>query len=127
MNKLIKEGEERKWYLVKEFTTKAGLPARIQKCVWDDQIKSRASMLHDHYTGYVQKREGDTKKYYDNPDIEVHGGVTFEDSFDGRAEVEDAPSGVWVGFDMAHIYDEKIPNQEEYAEKECEKLAKQMI
>ena len=117
--KLLKEGTERKWFLVKEWTTKVGLLARVQKCVWNDNVKSFAPSLSDFCTGYVQKRADDTKKYYDS-DTDVHGGVTFEGDLEGE-------KGVWVGFDMAHLWDERITNQEEYAETECEKLAKQMV
>lgn len=117
--KLLTERGERKWFLVKEWKTEAGLLARIQKCVWNDEIKSRAPDIEDFCTGYVQKRTEDTKKYYES-DTDVHGGVTFE------SDLEEA-GGIWVGFDMAHFGDENIKNQEEYAQKECEKLAKQMI
>lgn len=117
--KLLKEGKERKWYLVKEWVTRAGLRARINQCVWNDEIKKIAPSMTDHYTGYVHKRLDDTKQYYDS-DTDVHGGVTFEDAIEGE-------EGIWVGFDMAHLWDEKIPDQLEYAEQECEKLAKQMV
>lgn len=117
---LITEGKERNWYLVKEFTTKHGNAARIHKCVWNKVVKDLAPSLHDFCTGYVLKRETDTEKYYDNPAIEVHGGVTFEGPLAGAV-------GDWVGFDLSHYGDEDILDQEVYAEVECEKLAIQML
>ena len=117
---LLKESDERTWYLVKEWTTEAGLKARIHQCVWKDQVKAIASSLHDFYCGYVQKRDDDTKRYYDN-DIDVHGGVTHEGDFTALGL-----TGTWVGYDMAHLGDENRQNIE-YATKECERLAKQMI
>lgn len=116
MKKLIDEGRERTWYLVKEWVTKAGRPARIQQCVWSDEVKAHARSLPDHYCGYVLKRLNDKKNYYDSS-ANIHGGVTHE----GPLKTAE---GVWVGFDMAHVGDENIPDPLEYATKECEKLGK---
>lgn len=110
---LLKETNERTWYLVKSWITKVGLPARIQQCVW--KHKGLVN-LHDHYTGYVQVPEKNKKPYYDS-DTEVHGGITFEGTIDGA-------EGKWIGFDMAHYADENIENPLTYAEEECEKLAR---
>lgn len=118
---LISESRERSWYLVKEWVTKHGNEARIHKCVWSNEVKNTAPSINDHYTGYVKKIPGDTVKYYDNPDINVHGGVTHEGPMPGAVQ------GDWVGFDMAHLDDESILNPEEYAETECEKLAVQLL
>lgn len=113
--KLLKSTPERDWYLVKEFTTLAGLKARIQQCRW-----KRTNLLHDHYTGYVQVPDGDTTNYYDDQDgVDVHGGVTFYDSIEGE-------EGKWVGFDLAHYGDENLVMPLTYAEDECEKLAAQL-
>lgn len=115
---LLKETKERSWYLVEEWTTKAGLKARVQKCVWSDEVKSIASSLHDFCTGYVQIPEGSVREW--EKEMDVHGGITFgPDALDGE-------SGLWIGFDMAHILDENIPDQEAYAHAECEKLAEQV-
>lgn len=103
---------ERIWYLVKEFTTKNGKKARIQKCVWNDEVKKLAPSLHDFYTGYVQVENSDEKK---EREVEVHGGVTFSGEL---PETE----GYWVGFDMNHYGDENLQS-EEYAEEQCEKLS----
>lgn len=108
---LLKETKERNWYLIKEWVTKAGLRARVQKCVWNIDVS-----MHNHYTGYVQIPEGKSFKSFD--EISMHGGLTFEGEIEGR-------EGYWIGFDMAHYGDENIPDQEQYAEKECEKIAKQ--
>jgi hypothetical protein len=116
---LIIEGKERSIYLVKEWTTQNGHNARVQKCVWSALVKNLAPSLDDFYTGYVLKNPTDTKTYYDS-DVDVHGGVTFGGEL---PEVE----GIWVGFDMAHINDENIPDPEKYCEEECEKLANQML
>lgn len=116
--KLIKETKERNWYLVREWKTDGGLYARIQQCVWSPLVTDLAPSLHPFYTGYVQKSAGDKKKYYDNNDIVVHGGVTFE----GKLEGED---GEWVGFDMAHFGDGDKQDVGIVTE-ECETLAMQM-
>ena len=110
--KLLSEAKERKWYLVEEWVTKAGLKARIHQCVW----KNKENGLHDHYTGYVQPPTG----CLIDQDIEVHGGVTLNGSIQGD-------KGRWIGFDMSHSGDEGILNPLEYAKAECESLAKQLI
>lgn len=48
--------------------------------------------------GYVKVPEDHPwhKKYYDDIDAEVHGGLTFSGS---------TPNGYLVGFDCAHVYD----------------------
>lgn len=107
---LISESSERDWYLVKEWKTKAGLTARVHQCKWKIAIR-----LPDHYTGYVLVPESNKKNYYD-ADIDVHGGITFNDSFDGE-------EGRWAGFDMGHYGDENIQNPLEFAINECERLA----
>jgi hypothetical protein len=119
MNKLIVRNRERSWFLVKEFVTKVGLKARICQCVWSDEIKKFGTSLHDHYTGYVQIPEEDTHRYYDDSEIDVHGGVTYQNVIDGE-------DGEWAGFDLGHLGDEYISNPIEYAEAECEKLAEQI-
>ncbi len=116
--KLLKESDERSWYLVDEFTTKSGHKARIQQCVWSPKVKSTAPSLHDHYTGYVQLGEGDATNYYDDGCLEVHGCVTFQNPIEGE-------EGIWVGFDMAHYGDENIQSLE-YAKEQCEKMASQL-
>lgn len=121
--KLLHEDKSRSWYLVKEFTTKSGLDARINQCVWNRELMPTLS-LHDHYTGYVRIPSGmkmsdsEVEKVFD-----VHGGVTFTGGMNDRMGGAD---GWWVGFDMAHIGDENIVNPLEYAEKECENLANQI-
>lgn len=123
MKKLLKETSERSWYTVKEWTTKAGLEARIQKCEWSAKVKELAPSLHDFYTGYVQVPEGFKLRDSElEQKLEVHGGMTF---FGDHPEYTGV-KGEWAGFDMAHIGDENIPNPEEYAEKECEQLANQI-
>jgi len=115
MKKLLKTDRERNIYLVKEFTTENGKRAIVLEFEWTHPIVT----LPNHFCGYVEKSKDDNTKYYDNPDIEVHGGVTFESEL---PELE----GQFVGFDMAHLFDEKIENPLEYATIECEKLSKQM-
>jgi hypothetical protein len=114
----IREDSERTWYLVKEWVTKSGLKARICKCEWHTRVTSIASHLHDFHTGYVQVP---SDKKVDSEKIDVHGGVTFE-----KGSLPDA-EGEWVGFDMAHYDDENIPDAENYAIAECEKLAAQLV
>lgn len=123
MKKILRETKERTWYVVKEWTTKAGLPARIQKCEWNARVKAYAPSLHDFCTGYVRLPDGFKVLYSElEQKLEVHGGMTFC----GELAEETGESGTWAGFDMAHIGDETIPNPEEYAEKECEQLANQI-
>lgn len=115
---LLKEGRERNWYLVQEWETRNGLKARVQQCVWNAEVQKLAPIgLHNFFCGYVQVPEG--KKVTNVHDIEVHGGITFEQG----TLVED--DSQWIGFDMAHIGDEN--NQDlAYAVEECEKVAEQM-
>lgn len=119
MMKLLSESKERNWYLVKDFVTKAGLRAQICQCVWSNEVKAIVKSLHDHYTGYVQVPENDTNTYYDTDKVDAHGGITFENTREDE-------SGRWVGFDLAHLGDEKIEDPLEYAEEECEHIAEQI-
>lgn len=142
MKKLISTDRERKWYLIKKWVTKSGLKAQIRQCVWNKEVHKEISAygeklpknmpaqyrrtfmkmsfsLPDHYVGYVEIPKGDKTKYYDNADIDVHGGVTFDNSF----EDEDTR---YAGFDMGHYGDENIPRPIAYAVSQCEKLAKQI-
>lgn len=131
--KLIYEDKERAWYLVKEWTTEAGLLARIHQCVWVrrkeiEQMLGHHFSLHDHYCGYVKLPEDDTTEYYDSTAknyrcVDTHGGVTFQGELLG-----DESKNVWVGFDMAHYGDERKIGEYgiAFAEKECEELAAQL-
>lgn len=112
----IKKDGERTWYLVKEWTTKAGNKARIHKCEWSPLIQKTAPSLHNFYCGYVQV-PADAK--IDEEKIGVHGGITFSK---GKLLEE---NGEWVGFDMAHLGDENVQDLD-YAVAECEKLAAQV-
>lgn len=112
--KLIKESKERSWYLVKEWVTESGLKARVCQCVWNDEVQKITS-LDDHFTGYVKVPEG---LDFEVKDIDVHGGVTFDNTIDGE-------EGRWIGFDYAHYGDEGGGSLEE-AERECELLATQL-
>lgn len=124
MLKLISSGRERDWYLVREWVTGNGKGprAQVRKCVWNQRevlVALGIRNLHDHYTGYVEKSKGDVTKYYDNGDIRVHGGVTFEGPLEEAGET-------WVGFDLAHMGDEHIPSPLRYATDQCESLAAQV-
>jgi len=117
MRKEIKKDNERTWYLIKEWQTRAGLKARVHQCVWADLLKGLApTALHDFYTGYVDVTG---KTGFNEDELEVHGGVTFR-----RGELMDL-EGEWVGFDMAHFGDEGVQSLI-YAVEECEKLAEQI-
>jgi len=115
MKKLLRKDRERNIYLVKEFTTENGKKAFVTETEWAHPIIT----LPNHFCGYVEKSKDDTKKYYDDNEINVHGGVTFE------GELLDTKD-IFVGFDMAHLGDNDIGNPLEYAVSECESLAKQM-
>lgn len=114
MFKLLKEDRERNWFLVEEWTTKAGLPAQIRQCVWKS-----TGLLHPHYTGYVQVPED---RKVDEEKIDVHGGVTF--SLGKLPLSED--KGKWIGFDMAH-YGDEYKQDIAYAKGECERMAEQVM
>lgn len=129
--RLLIETKGRNWYLVKEWTTGGGLPARIQQCKWAmndpesdiykmmaEQIPGYKSSLHDHFTGYVRIPDGDKTEYYDSQEIDVHGGVTFCGELDEEA-------GRWIGFDLAHYNDERMSDEVAiaYATVECERLS----
>lgn len=118
---MIIENSEQTWFLVKEWTTKAGLQARIHKCVWSDHVKLIAKSLYDFHTGYVEKPVDckiDFREY--GQQLDVHGGVTFDGEL-GFKQIK----GMWVGFDMAHLDDENNQNIE-YIEAQCESLAEQI-
>ena len=129
---------ERKFRIVKEWTTKAGLKAKVYQCVWSPEIRRAIATQHrqfmeampqyastlmnmsplpDHYTGYVEIPDADKHDYYDDRDVDVHGGVTYCGNQDGG-------ESRWAGFDMAHVGDENIVDPENYAIGQCEKLAK---
>lgn len=121
---LLKESRSCSWYLVKEFTTEAGLAARVHKCVWNRDLMPDLS-LHDHHTGYVQLPEGKTLSEQESEALEVHGGITFsEGSF---KNIDEKVEGRWIGFDMAHLGDENIPEPLAYCVLQCEVLAKQLV
>lgn len=92
--------------LLKEWETEAGLTARVYRV-------QMASL--EWCCGYVRKDEP-----VDENSIRVHGGITFSGTLEGT-------DGNWIGFDLMHFGDDEIPNHSEYAEKECESLAKQLI
>lgn len=111
---LIKAGEERDWWLIKEWTTKAGLRAQINQCEW-----KLTKLLPDHFTGYVLVPEDDKTDYYTKYDLlDVHGGVTFYGDLNNDGKT-------WVGFDTAHYGDDNVKLS--YVVRECEKLAEQLV
>lgn len=121
--KEIHRNKEQTWYLVEEFTTKSSLLARVQKCVWSDEVKGilgKNSMLKDFFTGYVKVPEGVLFSEKEMQSFDVHGGVTFPQK--NLVGIE----GSWIGFDMAHVGDENISGPEAYVKAECEKLAEQI-
>lgn len=118
--KLVGDGE-RTFYLVGEFSAH-GLTCRVHQGVPSEEVKKIAPSVHDWYMGYVRIPEGDETNYSNSDDIEVHGGVTFEGGFTQVFGIE----GKWVGFDMAHWGDEKIPNPKDYAIEQTIKLAMQV-
>ncbi len=107
-------------YLIKRFTTKNGKKAMVVQNVWNREMLGGLSSLHDHYMGYVMIEKGEDYSYYHDTSIQVHGGVTFQGKLPKT-------NGEWVGFDMAHVGDENIPNPLEYAVEQCEYLSEQLI
>lgn len=120
--KAVIENREFKIFHVKEFMTRVGLKALILKREWSPSVKALAPSLHDYCTGYVQLPEGSKYPESEADKLDVHGGVTFFGEHPDAVGVK----GTWVGFDQGHAYDESIQNHEEYAEQECEKLARQL-
>lgn len=91
-----------------EWTTKAGLPAPL-----------RRNMM-GAWCGYVAVAPGHPMHgaHYSDPDVDVHGGVTYADRCEGDichtpkpGEAEDV---FWLGFDAAHHHD-FVPGLEAYA------------
>jgi hypothetical protein len=102
--------------------------------------------------GYVGVSKGHPYygKVYDDPDVSVHGGLTFADFCDPKGDeaksichkVEPGEDDqvYWLGFDMAHAYDyvpgmrkyndslsrEEIYRDIGYVKTQCARLAKQL-
>jgi hypothetical protein len=111
--------------LKKEWITEAGLMARVY------------FVNESHHCGYV-KVNGDSKLCgvdYDDPkvyDIEVHGGLTFSNTF-----YDENDEDWWFGYDCAHFGDRclKFPHfgshdtfrDVPFCVGECEKLATQLV
>ena len=111
--------------LEKEWTTEAGLPAKV------------VIQPAGHRCGYV-KVPKDHPYYgldYDDMHIDVHGGVTYAEHY---------KDGFWIGFDCAHLGDAPDPlfkktaykshfeelgvvRTLEYCMEECESIAKQLM
>lgn len=104
-----------------EWVTASGLKARICQCVWSDEVKGIASSLHDFFTGYVQTPDAVQISDSEQDSFDVHGGVTFT-----QGKLPDVEEGEWIGFDMHHVGDDEIKDQESYARAQCEKLAEQI-
>lgn len=104
--------------IIKEWQTKAGVPARV--------------ILNTHldaYCGYIgfDRDSGYYEIHYMNlPVANVHGGITFSDSMENS-------NLWWIGFDCAHYQDYSKFNIKgkkrdlSYCIKECEKLAIQLV
>lgn len=58
--------------------------------------------------------------------IDVHGSITYSNGKDGYPVPSDR-KGWWFGFDCAHAGDNIMVQTAEYAEQECESLARQLL
>lgn len=117
--KVLQETSERTWFVIKVWTTRAGLEARVHQCVWNERVTKVAASLHPFYCGYVLVPN---LTVFVLEEIEVHGGVTFGPKSLGF----DIEGDTWVGFDMAHAGDEGLQSVT-YAMEQCELLAQQLI
>lgn len=92
---------------------------------------------YDQWNGYVRLPDTSTigsNGYYDDIDVNVHGGVTWFGKFP-VPKLDD--NGIWIGFDCGHAWDwvpwlghrfseNSIYRTKDYVKKECESLAKQL-
>lgn len=62
-----------------------------------------------HWCGYVgvPKNHPDHGRFYDDVDVDVHGGLTYADRCRGDVchDADDGGSVWWLGFDCAHAWD----------------------
>lgn len=77
--------------------------------------------------GYVRIEEGDPianipAEDYDavNDFISMHGGCTFMGALPGE-------SGVWIGFDTSHFFDNELTQTVPYVEAQCQIIIEQLI
>lgn len=116
----------RGWTVEKEWTTSAGLEARIHKFTPTNPYPDYYT--REYYCGYVKTTKSMSffhQQPFEEPfpHFEVHGGVTFFGVFDKR----DTDDGIkWIGFDCNHYWDELDPKCIWYVERECESLAIQI-
>lgn len=116
------------------------VPVTIEKD-WITQAGLRAIALlipNSHRCGYVAVPVGHLLhgKTYEEPDISVHGGLTFSEAADHTGFA--TGTEWWFGFDCAHAGDgmmyytpSELRGQEpvrtlEFVEQECESMARQL-
>lgn len=74
--------------------------------------------------GYVQVKDDDSI-YAMNCDavndfVSMHGGCTFKGQLPGE-------SGVWIGFDTSHFFDNELTQTVPYVEAQCQIIIEQLI
>lgn len=101
--------------LVKNWTTEAGLKAYI------------LLIDNSHHCGYVETPQSISGRHYDDYEVDVHGGLTYE----GKPEWSNGKHV--VGYDCAHWGDKTkyssdgVWRDAYYCINECESLAAQLI
>lgn len=108
---------------VREWTTAAGLPARLRQQQWPDKIRFGFAGLPNAFLGYVQVPADHPwyGEHYNNiePRVDAHGGLTYSGSWNGNGEW-------WIGFDCGHWGDTEENCPQSYAEAQCERIAEQI-
>lgn len=103
--------------IVRQWTTKAGLPAVVVRV-------DRTPHIAVYFNGYVAVPKGHPlyRKDCDNAgNFDVHGGLTYS-SFD-----TEWGTGWWFGFDTCHIHADATTQNEHFVAAECESLATQIF
>lgn len=59
--------------------------------------------------------------------FDVHGGITYSGSSDGKYPVESVEKLWFFGFDCNHADDQFDPKSKAYVKKECKSLVKQLV
>ena len=109
--------KERESKLVKQWDYKG----KLCIIIFNKWTLSITTSLKDYYTGYVQSS---LNKNYNDLDVKVHGGLTFENSLE---HFNPDLKGFFYGFDTGHAFDNPKVQDLNYCIRECEQLAEQLI
>lgn len=86
------------------------------------------SLVAPHRCGYVLVPSGHPADgmWYDDIEMEVHGGLTFGSS-SMKYPIPQEQAGFWIGFDTGHSGDERNPKSLEFCKEQCESMATQLM